>query len=80
MRFRQLIEDVFMKHRVLVVGAARESTGGVTTVLNLCEKMPMWKNGNAIGWEPSFMVLMVGRLGMHLKRYLGLFLLYGSMT
>lgn len=43
MRFRQLIEDVFMKHRVLVVGAARESTGGVTTVLNLCEKMPMWK-------------------------------------
>lgn len=26
-----------------MVGAARESTGGVTTVLNLCEKMPMWK-------------------------------------
>ena len=48
MRFRQLIEDVFMKHRVLVVGAARESTGGVTTVLNLCEKMPMWKKWQCI--------------------------------
>lgn len=29
--------------KVLVVGSAPESTGGVASVLRLCEKMPMWE-------------------------------------